>query len=186
MAYKRMGRQSDYEDEPIAEEEIQETQDFAYHHGQKGWAKVLITILILAVVLVGAWFVVDRYTTFDFWGLLPSANLGAKSWQAVFLTNGQVYFGKIIKETPSKLVLVDIYYLQVVNKPLQTSDQSQNANTNQSQQDLSLIKLGNEIHGPADEMVINRDQVLLTEKLRNDSKVVQSINKYVQDQSQVK
>jgi hypothetical protein len=41
-----------------------------------------------------------------------------------------------------------------------------------------LIKLGNEVHGPEDSMVIERSQVLFFENLKNDGKVVDSINKY--------
>jgi hypothetical protein len=49
----------------------------------------------------------------------------------------------------------------------------------QPEQRLTLIKMGNEIHGPMDSMLINRSQVVLVEDLKNDSRVVQAINDYV-------
>ena len=52
----------------------------------------------------------------------------------------------------------------------------------ETQQELTLIKLGNELHGPTDRMVINRDFILLTESLKNDSRVVQAIDNYLQQQ----
>jgi hypothetical protein len=40
-----------------------------------------------------------------------------------------------------------------------------------------LVKLGNELHGPTDELYINPNQVVFYEFLRDDSKVVESITK---------
>ena len=106
----------------------------------------------------------------------------SKDWQAVFLINGQVYFGKVAAVSDKTLTLKDIYYLQFVNKPLQTSEQAATAGQQQqSQQELTLIKLGNELHGPTDAMIINRDQILLTEKLGKNSKVIEAISKYISE-----
>ena len=103
-----------------------------------------------------------------------------QNWQAVFLTNGQVYFGKVAKEGSQKVVLQDIYYLQVT-QPLQTSgDQQAQA---AAQNELSLVKLGNELHGPEDQMRINADQVLFIEDLKSDSRVVEAINNYKSSQN---
>lgn len=87
---------------------------------------------------------------------------------AVFLTNGQVYFGNIVKEDDRRLVLNGIYYIQQKNG--QPADAS----------DVSLLKLGNELHGPEDWMEINRDHVLFVEKLKNESRVVKAIREYRQ------
>ena len=43
---------------------------------------------------------------------------------------------------------------------------------------MQLIKLGSEIHGPDDEMIINKDQVLFFENLKTDSTVAKSIASY--------
>jgi len=71
------------------------------------------------------------------------------------------------------LKLTDIYYLQV-QKQLQPKTETQE----QEQPKVSLIKLGNELHGPQDEMKINRDHVLFYEQLKPDSKVVKAISEY--------
>lgn len=104
-------------------------------------------------------------------------------YQAVFLTNGQVYFGKISDVRDTYVKLSDIYYLQV-NQNLQsgqnTSTQAQsaaNSSTNQQPQ-LSLVKLGQELHGPADEMFINRSQILFYEDMKADGQVAQAIAQY--------
>ncbi|OGL35436.1 hypothetical protein A3F65_01675 [Candidatus Saccharibacteria bacterium RIFCSPHIGHO2_12_FULL_47_16b] len=96
----------------------------------------------------------------------PVGNL----YQAVFLTNGQVYFGHLKNADTKSPVLTDIYYLQSTpQNPQQSGDQ-------QTQPQLSLIKLGKELHGPQDKMVLRADQILFWENLNNDSKVVQTIN----------
>lgn len=146
---------------------------------QGSWLKGLITLIIVLAIIGGGIYFIARFTGVG-GGLLSRPSLKA-DWQAVFLTNGQVYFGKIVKLDKDFLTIKNIYYLQVVEQPLQTSQIGQAAEPvqPQTQQRLTLIKLGNEIHGPADQMVINRDQVVLLEDLKNDSRVVQSINEYL-------
>ena len=148
---------------------------------KNGWiTKLVVIVLIIVVILVGL-YLVSRYTS---WNVL-NVNRGVSSsgWQAVFLSNGQVYFGKVKGISNKTLTLADIYYLQVVTKPLQTTQQGTAATADSGQQELTLIKLGNEIHGPSDRMVINRDQIVLTEKLKSDSRVVQAITTYVSEQT---
>lgn len=82
--------------------------------------------------------------------------------QAVFLNGGQVYFGKITSLNDKYLRLNDIYYLQV-NQQVQPGDESKT-----QQQNVSLAKLGCEIHRPQDSMVISKDQVIFWENLKED------------------
>jgi len=44
--------------------------------------------------------------------------------------------------------------------------------------DFPLVKLGNEVHGPYDEMRINRQHIIFVEDLRQDGKIMQAIQKY--------
>jgi len=104
------------------------------------------------------------------------ANIDSNKNQAVFLTNGQVYFGKLHTLNGGYMKLTDIYYLQTTAKDTSSSDLQ--AASGQSSTDVQLIKLGDEIHGPDDEMIISKDQVLFFENLKKDSKVSSSITKY--------
>lgn len=109
-------------------------------------------------------------------------NLAVKSeYQAVFLTNGQVYFGKLDFES-GWIALSDIYYLQVSEdlQPASSGDSSTNTtpNATQDQQRIQLVKLGAELHGPEDEMFIAKDKILFWENMKDDSKVMQSIKQY--------
>lgn len=112
--------------------------------------------------------------------LFSQGSVGKANFQAVFLTNGQVYFGKLTDNSERYATMANIYYLQVT-PVLQTGTEGQpgaGAQTQQQQQQLSLVKLGNELHGPTDEMHINRDQILFIEDLKEDGRVVQAIKDY--------
>jgi len=131
---------------------------------------------VVAIVLVG-WYLLGTYTNLKLPGFGGGSLAKSNDWQAVFLSNGQVYFGKIKSVNKEILTLNDIYYLQVVTKPLQRTQEGAVAQT-QQQQELTLIKLGNELHGPTDEMRINREQILLVENLKSDSSVVDAIRRF--------
>ena len=96
------------------------------------------------------------------------------NWQATFLTNGQVYFGQVQDERSDPVIIRDIYYLQV-RQPLQQAIEGQAI---PQQPELSLVKLGNELHGPFDEMRINRDHILFIEDLKDSGKVVEAIKSH--------
>jgi hypothetical protein len=117
-------------------------------------------LIILIIVLAAIYFCVSRQDG------LPG-NLGGK-WQAVFLTDGQVYFGKLENENRSFAVLKNVYYLKVSSGLQQGVDALTARN-------LNLIKLGGEAHGPESEMFISKDQILFIENLKEGSTVVQAI-----------
>lgn len=99
------------------------------------------------------------------------ASTGSRSGiYAVFLSNGQVYFGNISQEDTAKLTLTGVYYIQ-------NNSDTQNAD---NQSNVALEKLGNELHGPQDFMEINQSSVLFVEALRSDSKITKAIQDYKQ------
>lgn len=92
--------------------------------------------------------------------------------QAVFLTNGQVYFGKIRAIKQGYVDLRDIYYLNSQSQPDSTG-----STTNQPTS-FSLVKLGCELHGPVDQMIVNREQVSFWENLGTEGKVAKAIEEW--------
>lgn len=97
-------------------------------------------------------------------------------YQALFLTNGQVYFGKLDQSSTllgKDFILTNVYYFQAAQGGL---------NTSTSSSELSLIKLGSELHGPENKLVINRTSVLFWENLKTDSKVVEAITNFQKKQ----
>ncbi|MBU1953668.1 hypothetical protein KKH03_01700 [Patescibacteria group bacterium] len=127
------------------------------------WKKSLIIFIALFALLLGV-NIASYY-------LKPSVKSVAREGvYAVFLTNGQVYFGAISSEDEKILTLNGIYYLQSKGGPTEDSLITQS--------DVSLLKLGNELHGPEDWMEINKQNVLFIEKLKSDSKVGKAIENY--------
>ncbi len=83
------------------------------------------------------------------------------TYQAVFLSSDQIYFGHLKNVGSDYLLLTDVYYVKVDENSVG-----------------QLVKLGQiEPHGPKDEMVINQDHILFWENLRFDSPVIQTIQK---------
>jgi hypothetical protein len=94
--------------------------------------------------------------------------------QAVFLQTGQVYFGNVTTLNSKYFVLSNIYYLQTSNTG--TAAASTTSNTN-----VSLVKLGCELHAPDDRMVINREQVTFWENLHADGQVAKAVATFKKD-----
>ena len=131
---------------------------------KKSW---LLLLVVIVVVVVAGYFVFN----------MPAAGgVTSNGYQAVFLVNNQVYFGKLVNQNGQFPVLTDIYYLQVNQpiQPVQTPGQAAAA----ANPEINLVKLGGELHGPTDAMRINRDQILLVEDLRTDSNLVKAIENY--------
>lgn len=141
---------------------------------QKARKPLMLVVAIIAIIVLigGSWFA---------WMKMAGGDAGVKSgqYQAVFLTNGQVYFGKVSDINNGYVKLSDIFYLQV-QQSVQPDGSTNSTEQNKDQSQVSLAKLGSELHGPEDTMYISRQQVLFWENLKNDGKVVQAINSYKQ------
>jgi hypothetical protein len=92
-------------------------------------------------------------------------------YQAIFLNNGEVYFGKLVQNSNDYLVLEDIYYLRVTPALQQLPDGTQS----QQQQQINLVKLGEELHGPEDRMFIPLSSVIYWENITEDGGVSEAI-----------
>ena len=134
--------------------------------GAKWMWLVTAVVIVIVVIVAVSWRM----------GWFP---LGGGKYQAVFLTNNQVYFGKLSSPKSDYPVLRDIFYLQVT-QTLQPQDP--NVSPPAGGQQIQLVKLGNELHGPIDEMKINKDQILFIEDLKPDSQVVKAIEAFKTEQ----
>ena len=136
-------------------------------HSGGALSKILAVLLVIVSIVVLGWFADKAYGA-----LTADGGVKGKEYQAVFLTNGQVYFGKVSRVDGSYVKLTDIYYLQV-QQQVQPKDSSSS-----QQPQVSLAKLGGELHGPEDVMYISRQQVLFWENLKDDGKVTKAIKDY--------
>lgn len=136
--------------------------------GTMRWASValLFSVTILLVALVAFLALGGNKTDSQ------SKYVDTTKMQAVFLNGGQVYFGNIKSINSQYLNMSNIYYLRV-NQQVQPNGNSSSSN------DISLVKLGCELHGPQDTMVINQSQIIFWENLKADGQVAKAVADYV-------
>ena len=130
----------------------------------------LVGILVLVVVIGAAAYLGTSK--------LKKSTVSGKTRQAVFLSNSQVYFGYVSNQNDQYVTLKDIYYLQV-QQPIQPKKEDDK----DAKAQASLVKLGNELHGPKDEMRINREHILFIEDMKDGSKVNEAISTYLKNGS---
>ena len=117
---------------------------------------VSVAVLAVTVVVISVLFLTNsvKYSRYD-----KNDFIDSDAYQAIFLTNDQIYFGQLKNINSDYLLLSDVYYVKI--------------NEGGAGQ---LVKLGlSEPHKPKDEMIINQDQVLFWENLNSDSPVVNTI-----------
>lgn len=144
----------------------------APHKHSRTWVRVmrwstslmLVSLTILVVSLIG---IIGFSKTHE-----QAKYVDTGKYQAVFLNGGQVYFGKITSLNNKYLAMSNIYYLRV-NQTVQP-----NTSTTAANNDVSLVKLGCELHGPQDQMVINNDQVIFWENLKADGQVAKAVAEF--------
>jgi uncharacterized protein HemX len=122
---------------------------------------LIIALIVVVVIGVGYWAMTQ--------GWFMTSNQGVK---AVFLENGQVYFGKIVRETSQEVQLSDVYYIQV-------QDQQQPATTEGGQPTTisvpTLTRRGDELHKPYGNLRLNRQHIVAIENVGTDSPVVKQM-----------
>ncbi len=119
----------------------------------------LIIILVVVVIGVVGWVLWSGSKTGE-------TGIDKSKYQAIFLSNGQVYFGKLTDFNDQSYKLTNIYYPQTQSD---ATDEEKDAATTST--GIKLIRLGDEVHGPENEMFITKDQTLYYENLKSDSKV---------------
>jgi len=121
---------------------------------RRRWLIVLI-ILIAAVILWRIFF-------------FGSTAMDSSKWQAVFLNNGQVYFGHLDEAQKDYIHITNVFYLRAAQtlQPLSSSTPAPS---------FELVKLGGELHGPEDAIYLEKSSVLFWENMKPDSQVVQAI-----------
>jgi hypothetical protein len=124
---------------------------------QQGSAAVQAVWVVAGIVVIVAAFMLVKDARPD------PAIVFTTPYQAVLLTNGSAYFGKLQGYGTPRPVLTDVYYIVTENNP----------DTKQSNK--VLVKLGKiELHEP-DRMYLNPAQILGVQPVGPNSKVAQLI-----------
>ena len=129
---------------------------------------VFIGVVVLLMIVSAGFYFFPKHPSSDALSQLQSGSQTSSAYQAVFLDNGQVYFGKLDRTNSDFYALTDVFYLKAGAAGI---DQTAN---------VALSKLGFEAHGPTDRMELNKSHILFIEDMKSDSKVVQAIQQYKQ------
>lgn len=135
-----------------------------------GWLRVANIVLLFSVtILIVAVIFVLRANNPN-----QSQYVMKDDYQAIFLDNGQVYFGKIASLNSQYIDLQNVFYL---NSQSQTDTDAKT--TTAQDTNFTLIKLGCELHGPYNQMIINTDKVTFWENIRDDGQVSKTIEEWI-------
>ena len=96
------------------------------------------------------------------WWDFTVPSLGRAQYQAVFLTNGQIYFGRYYDRLGAYAKIEDVYYFQ------DTTGTEQNAT-----QETRIVRRGHELHDPAARMLVPKSAILFVEDLTEASAIAQ-------------
>jgi hypothetical protein len=116
--------------------------------------KLIAGLLVVAVALLATLIARDIRST--------TAADFTTPYQAVVLTGGQVYYGKLENAAGLFPVLRDVFYIASQVNP--ETKQVQNV----------FVRRGKELHGP-DYMVLNRQSIAFVEPVKEDSQVAKFI-----------
>jgi hypothetical protein len=112
-----------------------------------------VGLFLVAFSLVRVW---------DF--TVPS--VGRAHYQAVFLTNGQAYFGRYVERLGPYIKVEDPYYVQ-----------QSKAATETTQAEQKLVRRGDELHNPEGAMLVPKSAILFVEDLTDGSQFAQFMDK---------
>jgi len=102
-------------------------------------------------------------------------------YQAVFLDNGQAFFGKLKNTKGEYLVIEQAYRVQGQDLPADATDEQKQAVA----KNVSIVKVGGEVYGPENVVQVRAEQVVFWQNLRPDSKVSRAIeNKTIENDAE--
>lgn len=125
------------------------------------WQRIGLLLAVIALGAAAIWYGLNA----------TPAQPRADRYQAVFLENGQVYFGKLSRISAEYVQLEHAYYNKQQALPEDMTDEAVDALA----ANVALAKVGSETYGPENEMQIRADQILFWQDLATDSKVAQAI-----------
>jgi len=126
----------------------------------------VILIFVLATIFLGV-FLWQNGTLRNTIQLFKYRN----SYQAVFLNNGQVYFGNIVELTNEYVILKDPYSIKVQQKQVDEESQSKQA-------EIKLLSIEDEFYKPEGYMLIKKSEILFIEELKDSSQIIEIIKNY--------
>jgi len=136
------------------------------------WVKWVAAVLLIAIIGVAGWMFIPRGNS----GI--AATIDSDKYQAVFLSNGQVYFGKLAIVNGDFMKLTNVFYLERQLTASTGDSEDGETNTppvNSSENNFQLLKYSDVLYGSEDAMIISKDDIIRYENLRPDGVVAKAI-----------
>jgi len=127
--------------------------------------KVACLMLVFAALV---WF----DTNFHILSSSQESKVARAKLQAVFLTNGQIYFGNLSRHGIGYWRLDRAHYVHVSKVPAASPDTDGAVSQETS---TTLVKASDDMHRPENTLFIPASHILFWQNLRNDSPVAQAI-----------
>ena len=124
-------------------------------------AEKAIYICIIATVLLAM-------AKFGLYSVSNNQLINEDTYQAVTLSNGQTFFGKLKDNTLGNYVLIDVYYIQ--------SQPNEDATSEQVNVQTQLVPLTSDIHQPYNHIVLNRKHIIAWQNLQPSSPILNAIS----------
>ncbi|MEP6694212.1 MAG: hypothetical protein ABJB39_06175 [Chloroflexota bacterium] len=117
--------------------------------------KILLALLIFTAA----------FAYVEWWDFVPPS-LGGARYQAVFLSNGQTYFGHYVERLGPYAKIENAFYIQQIPA----------ANENEPATS-KIVRRGAELHEPEPFVLLPKTAILFVEDLRADSSVAQFMDR---------
>lgn len=119
------------------------------------WGKRVIIFLLIVLVGLAGWLTWTMQSTVE------EDMIDADKHQAVFLSNGQIYFGRLSSHSDRYMKLTNVFYLERQIG----ADEGDQAELPSSDNSFQLLKYSDVLYGSEDLMMISRDDIIRYENL---------------------
>ncbi len=133
-----------------------------HHASTKKPSRRGLLLIVAAIVIITALAAISQLMSGS---ALPGVDSG--KYQAVFLKDKYVYIGKLSDAGNGYYRLTTVFYPQAAD------------GTDAKASDTQLVKLGNDLLGASDEMMIAKSQVISYENLKDDGQAAKAIQAYL-------
>lgn len=135
------------------------------------WMKWVAVVAALGLIVAAGWMLLPTNSR------AVASTIDTDKYQAVFLSNGQVYFGKLSVVDAEYMRLTNVYYLERQLTAGDTADEESDNKTTPTSSDnnFQLLKYSDVLYGSEDAMIISKDDIIRYENLRSDGVVAKAI-----------
>ncbi len=147
-----------------------EKEENSRKHAPQGRRATKIVIIVLVFLLAVGFMGISLWQDGTFRNISQTLRFKS-SYQAIFLSNGQLYFGKISEMTNEYIKMENPHFLQLAQEPEEQVDP-------EVQPEMKLISIKDEFHKPKDFVLIEKSAVIFIEELRDVSQIADAIKNF--------